>query len=426
MLLTAVIFILICGVAYTVSTRTAPTGGAAGDNVTPPHEILRPARVSANDRIAWETNVGGSGDEYPVAVHVKNNEIYIFGNTDSSDRDFAMSEKGKTRGFGARLSLAGRTLAFTVFDFTIAKAVPTQSGWAVAGNEGSVAGIYLLTDSLAVSGKASMSPIHKLNACGLYIYDNRYFLAAESYDEVTKKTSLLINIYTVGLSLEREKLFSHTYSLRLLDIMPYENGYILAAAASYQDLGYLTVARFNMLSEPAYSDFNLGYTYAPTAFLPLGNGYAAIADKDGGCELLTLNQKLVKTDVKFLTETPNANEKTMFYAGATYAYTGEKLLQLGDDGRAVGSVDYAPKKILDFCSNDAAAFIAGANGNSLTFAMIGKQKSETFSLSAITPSRAALSATANGLLFLCDNAGTTQDCGGHFGGADVWAGRLNI
>lgn len=56
-LLSAVIFILLCGVAYTVSTRTT----TAVDNTPagaekPPHELLRAARPSANEHIAWETN----------------------------------------------------------------------------------------------------------------------------------------------------------------------------------------------------------------------------------------------------------------------------------------------------------------------------------------------------------------------------------
>lgn len=427
MLLTAVIFILVCGVAYTVSTRkSTPASGEPTFTEKPPHEILRPARASANERIAWETNIGGTESEQPIAVINKNNEIYIFGNTSSSDLDFTGATKGKTRGFGARLSLAGSTLAFTVFDFTIAKAIPISSGFALAGNEGSVAGIYLLSDDLTVSGKANMPATHSLTACGLYVYDNRYFLIAEALDSATDTKSLLMHIYTSGLSLEREKVFHHTYGLDFLDMMPYGDGYILAAAATFQDISFLTVARFGTLSEPAYTDLKLGYAYTPEAFVPMGAGFAAICDHGGACELLTLDSTLTRTSVNFLTSAANSNRKALFYAGAYYAYTGEKLLQLSDEGKTVGSIDFAPKKIAAFANNGIAAFVAGIEDTAVTFAFIGSAKSEVFSIAVTSPTSVALCAGANGLLFAADTSAKTSDCADFFGGSDVFISRLNL
>ena len=399
LLLTAVIFILLCGVAYTVSERrTTAANTVPVDAEKPAHELVRNSRVSANEKIMWETNIGGSGDETPVAVFMKNNEIYIFGNTNSDDLDFAGLTQGKTRGFGARLSALGRTLEFTVFDFTIAKAIPTLQGFAIAGNEGSVAGIYLLTDTLTVSVKASMPARHALEACGLYIFDNRYFLVAQSTDEVTGIKTILMHIYTSGLALEREKVFSHSYSLELLDILPFGDGYMLAAAASFQGQGYLTLARFGTISEPAYADFSLGYAYTPTAFMPLGNGFAATIERDGNCELLTIASDLSKTDVKFLTKQPNQNKKTMFYV-----YTGEKLIELSDDGKGIGSIDFAPKFISAFTSNEAAAFVAGIFDDGLKIALLGKQKSEIIPLTVSASSHTVLLSGATSLLTVSDS-----------------------
>ena len=45
-------------------------------------------------------------------------------------------------------------------------------------------------------------------------------------------------------------------------------------------LGYLTVARFTPISPPAFTDVNLGYKYVPEAFMPLGDGFAAVSDRD--------------------------------------------------------------------------------------------------------------------------------------------------
>ena len=427
MILTAVILILLCGVAYTVSSRDAtPANGNATETQRPPHEILRSARVSANDSIEWEQNIGGSGADIAVSVIRKNNELYIFGNTDSGDFDFAGRESGSTRGFGARLSLAGSTLAFTAFDFTIAKVIPTSAGFAAAGNEGMVAGLYTLSDSLTVTGKVNMPPLHALTACGLYEYDNRYFLVAESLDEVTKRTSLLLHVYTSGLTLEREKLFSHTYSLKLLDLMPYSSGYILAASAQYQDLGYLTVARFTTISPPAFTDVNLGYKYVPEAFMPLGDGFAAVSDRDGNCELLLLGSNLVKNKVLFLTETPNDCKKTLFYAGAPYAFTGEKLIELGDDGRSVGSTDFDVTRITDFANNGKAAFAAGVKNGNLKILCLGGNETKLLLPETTGTTRALISLTANGLTAVSDINGKSRDCGDFFGGTDVWISKFPL
>lgn len=426
MILTAVIFLLLCGVAYTVSTRpVTPVSGKPADE-RPPHVLQRDARVSANEHIAWETNLGGSADEQPVAVLCKNNEIYIFGNTCSNDLDFAGESEGKLRGFGARLTAGGRTVEYTLYDFTVQKAIPTLSGFAVAGNEGSSAGLYVLSDTLTVTGKTVMSPTHALSAVGLYVFDNRYFLIAESYDTLSDTKSLLLHVYTTGLTLEIEKVFSHTYSLDFLDLMPYDGGYILAASASFQGLGYLTVARFSLLNVPAYTDYKLGHAYTPTSFVPLGSGFAAICDYEGKCELLLLNSSFVKTDLKFFTEVANSNQKLLFYAGtAIYAYTGEALLRLGDDGRTVGTVNFAPERIVAFCSNGVAAFIAGATQDGITLARIGTQ-TDTFSLQVTSTARAALYCDGTSLLLAADCSGKTQDCTDNFGGSDVWLCKLPL
>lgn len=424
MILSAVIFILLCGVAYTVSNRVSSVSGTAAD--TPyVHSIQRKARVSANENLSWEINLGGSGNEQPVAVFNLNNEIYIFGNTSSSDLDFAGVSGNGMHGFGARLSLAGSTLEFTVFDFTIAKAVPTADGFAVAGNEGSVAGIYLITRELVLTAKAEMSPATALTACGLYIYDNRYFLFAESVDTVNK-TSLLMHVYTVGLSLERERLFTHTYGLHLIEMLPYGNGYMLAANAEYQDYGYLSLIRFDLVNAPAYTDISLGYKYTPTGFVPISGGYAAVCDRDGNCELLTVTDSLVKNDVKFLTETPNGNKKSLFYADGIYAYSGEKIFQISESGMPVGSLDFDAYEIADFGSNGNAAFIVGLCENNIKIVAIGKEKSEVYSLKASHPAAAKIYAGASGIIFAATSDAVTSDCGYNFGGSDVWAGKFII
>lgn len=422
-LLFAVILILSGGVAYTVSTRRGDALGVVAPAPTM-HNMFRDARPSANENILFETNFGGSGNDIPTATFVKNGEIYVFGNTDSTDKDFAANEGG-LRGFGARLSEEGKTLAFVIFDFSVFKVIPTQSGFAVAGNEGSVAGLYLLSDTLTLTGKAVMPPNHVLSACGLYVYDNRYFLLASSHDEMTDKDTLLLRIYTMGLSYEREKVFSHTYGLKLLDLMPYDDGYILAAAATFQDLGYLTVARFSAISPPAFNDFNLGYKYTPTAFMPLGDGYAAVYDYEGSCQLLTLSGKLTKKDIKFLSEQPNSGSKHLFYASAPYVYTGKELLYLSDEARVIGKYDWSVASINAFSGNGVCAVISGVADDKLHLGKINGNNTEFFSLDVL-PQSVYIGTQSDYAVIAADSSCKSADCADNFGNADVWIAKIKL
>lgn len=426
--LSAVLFILLCGVAYTVSGRrqSAATSTSGNDVVKPSHELVREARVSGNPYVDWETNFGGSGDEAPVAVISKNNTVYIFGNTNSHDLDFAGVQEGKTRGFCAQLSLAGRTLAYTVFDFCVAKAIPTQSGFAVAGNEGSVSGLYLLGNDLTVTAKVSAPATHALTAVGLYVFDNTYFLVSSYTDENTQKASLLLCAYSMALENIATQVFVYSYGLQLLEILPYENGYLLAANAQYQSLGCLVTARFSPGGTPAYSSVDLGYAYTPVSFLPFGVGYAALCDTGGKCELLLLNDKCERHGNMYICNTPNTNKKTLLYAGgAFYAYTGEAVVRLKDNGEVADSVPFAPLSIADFGQNDVAAFMVGMFENRIDVLCLSEKKTAAVSL-RVSASAAVVAVNPTHLLLCADAKQKGGDCGGNFGQSDVWVSKVNL
>lgn len=422
MLLSAVILILLCGVLVTISQSEVTQAAEEEPYV---HALLRDARPSANPALEYETTLGGSGNETPVSILTKNGHVYIFGNTDSHDYDFSANQAGKTQGFCAMLAENGRTEGFTVFPFTLEKVIPTGAGFAAAGNRGSVAGLFLLADDLTVTGEATMPAATPLSACGLYVFDNRFFLLAESLDTLTDRTSLLLQVYTSGLALERTKAFSHTYSLSLLDLLPTGTGYLLAAAASFQTSGFLTVARFDLLSEPAYTDVDLGYKYTPQAFAPLESGYAAVCDRDGKTELLTLTDTLQKNTVRFLSETSNTCRKSLFYVGTIYAHTGDELIQLDDSGKTLGSLAFPTQTIDAYLSDTVAAFCAGfaPDSQSLCLAFLGTAV-QTRAVS-VQGSAALLRKCGNRLL-VCASVSGGKDAGKIFGGNDVWLASVQI
>ena len=416
MLLSVVILILLCGVLVTLKERDATPAQAEAPYE---HSLVRDARPSLNPLLEYETNIGGSGDEEPVALLSQNGRIYLFGNTNSSDLDFAANQEGKTQGFCATLAPNGHTEAFTVFPFSLAKVIPTASGFAVAGNRGSAAGLYLLSSDLTVTGEATMPTTTPLAAKALFVFDNRYFLLAESHDELTNRTSILLQTYTSGLALESTKAFAHTYSLSFIDLLPTGSGYLLAAAASFQARGFLTLARFTVLGEPAYTDFDLGYYYTPYSFTPTADGYAALSSREGKTELLTLTDTLAKRGTSFLSELSNEQEKTLFYAGALYAHTGDTLFRLNETGNATAVLAYEARRIDDFLTDTVASFCAGfaPSGEALNLAFLGSvSKTETLDIQGGT----ALLCKSGNRLLLCASAAGGADMGRVFGGHDIW------
>ena len=416
MLLSAVILILLCGVLVTLKSRDASPAAAEAPYE---HSLTRDARPSANPLLEYETNIGGTGDETPLALFSQNGRVYIFGNTSSSDLDFAANQADKTQGFCATLASNGHTEAFTVFPFTIAKVIPTASGFAVAGGRGSAAGLFLLGADLTVTGEATMPTGTPLSAKALFVFDNRYFLLAESVDESTKRTSLLLQTYTSGLALESTKAFSHTYSLAFIDLLPTSAGYLLAAAASFQSRGFLTVARFTLLGEPAYTDFDLGYYYTPYSFVPTADGYAALSSREGKTELLTLTDALKTSGTSLLSELSNEHEKSLFYAGALYAHTGDTLFRLNEAGAATATLAYEVRRIDDFLTDTVASFCVGfdPSGEQLRLGYLGSvSKTETI----YAKGGAALLCKSGNRLLVCASASGGADMGRVFGGSDIW------
>ncbi len=416
MLLSAVILILLCGVLVTIKRNGSTPASGSAPYV---HSLVRDARPSANPLLEYEINIGGEGSEKPVSVLSQNGLVYIFGNTDSSDLDFAANQAGKTQGFCARLTENGHTESFTVFPFTFAKVIPTSGGFAAAGNRGNVAGLYLLSSDLTVTGEATMPTTTPLFARSLYVYDNRYFLLAESEDTRTNRTSLLLQTYTSGLALERTKVFSHTYSLSFVDLLPTDTGYVLAAAASFQTRSFLTIARFTLLGEPSFTDIDLGYYYTPYSFTPTATGYAALSAREGKTEMLTLTTAFARSKVYFLSEEVNEQKKSLFYAGALYAHTGDTLVRLDDQGNAIASLPFTASNIDSFLTDTVASFCAGFSPDAslLSLAFLGSEtKTETIRAKG---SSAILCKSGNRLL-VCAAVTGGSDVGRVFGNTDIW------
>ena len=420
----AVALVMLCGVAYTLSRRLNSKVPASA--IPAEHEYSRDARVSANERILWENNFGGSGDDEVVAAFTEFGYIYVFGNTTSSDLDFSANLEGGKRGFGARLSESGKTLEFTAFDFTVVKVIPTSSGFTVAGNDGSNAGIYLLTGSLVLEKSRTINSAHELNVRNLYVYDDRYYLISDSTDGILGLKTVVLDILSPSLELLRTKLFSRSYGLDFIDLMPYHGGYVLAAYAYHQTAGFLTLARFDTLTEPAYVDLSLGYPYRPLSVMPLGEGYAAIYDREGKCEMLTVSSDFKRTSVRFLSDEENAGRKSLLYAASPYAYTGSELIELHSDGSKLGSVAFKVEKITSYITSGNASIIAGIDGTHVKIAMISTQKSEVVTFELTSPASAELMLFGDGIILASGTRAATPDCAGHFGGLDAFICKIGL
>ena len=81
-----------------------------------PHNRFRSARTSSQPHLNWELNIGGSGNETVIATFKLLNEIIVFGNTTSTDYDFYGHDVGY---FVVILNSNGTPIAYRTYAGTL-------------------------------------------------------------------------------------------------------------------------------------------------------------------------------------------------------------------------------------------------------------------------------------------------------------------
>jgi len=123
-LITIVLFVGIFFLPWVIGGSGEVGGPSESPTTVPPnHNPHRNARSANSPYLEWETNFGGSGDDTVVGAFMFFNEIIIFGNTTSTDYDFAAATTNSSF-FMTKISPTGTLISHRVQAGELVKVLP--------------------------------------------------------------------------------------------------------------------------------------------------------------------------------------------------------------------------------------------------------------------------------------------------------------
>lgn len=221
-----VVIALAGGLLFFLPSSTA--SGIVTPPETPPtneYEKIRNAEISLDPALIFTQTIGGSEDESIVDVFFWENQIYIFGNTSSSDCDFEsagafvaiLGGTGDTRRF---VTFSGELVDVTLYDggFVMAldRDAPTLLAISLAGDE---------IKSVALPIVSEEEPLD------LIFTDNGYLLVSSIEQTIPGHKRLKLTMLSSDLNYIGSLVTDETYSLRYIDTLDVSGKYVLIASA---------------------------------------------------------------------------------------------------------------------------------------------------------------------------------------------------
>lgn len=428
MALNLVLIVMFAGVLLMFGVKPTDAGAF---NPPPPHSLIRAARLSANEDIAWETNIGGSGDEQLVCAFTAYGRIYIFGNTLSRDYDFAGASG---IGFCAIISAAGNTKSFTVYPFDIAVVKPTLDGFVACGNDGDTAVLKLIDSDGVVTGGATLNPNIKQKALDIYIEGSSYYLVSSYFDNVIKKTTIFINSFSSGLAHKFEYGINCAFDLQYINILPYKQSLMLCANVISVKENYLALVIFDKLNVPTFKYIKADYGYFCYNIMPFDGGYAALANKNNVPEIITITNDFKKDLTKEL-HCNSADGASMFFAQGSYfsftrpsegnatlqkmttSLTTVKKISEGDDFIFLHDDSYTPK----------ASYVLGSTAQKLKILALASDGTVLQKqIATAKESGGKIVPLDDGILIIANSNQISADIGGNFGLNDIWLAKIRF
>jgi hypothetical protein len=327
--LNVVIILLLVGVMIFAPPLAAflpsnPSGGGDPSDKEAVHSRLRAANISLNPSLAWELELLGSGEETAKNVFIKNNTIYIFGNTSSHDLDF-----DKEGVFLAIMDTYGVTKAFFVYgekEDKLQRAIECEGGFLLA-IEGSKAPYLLVVDGngLPLSKKSDFSN-RKETILSLKYYQNRYFLFTNIEDNTTAVKSLRIYFFDENFNFVSSTIARDDYSLLLFDFVVISDK-VIAFCSAYSEIGSHVVAISFVSGASAeiheITDGNI------KGFSVFDDNYIFLTDENGSTFLMVGMDFVVKSKINLLQQVfpikmvQSGENFLIFLENTTYFLTGK-------------------------------------------------------------------------------------------------------
>ncbi len=413
-LLNGVIAVLILGIIVTNSIKADVPLSAEPYR----HEIIRTARVSAHENIAWEINLGGSGNDNVISSHKTADGYAFFYTTTSTDLDCVSGGKS----YAVKLNFYGTVTANVPFDFSIVKAVKTVGGWAVIGNRNDEVILALIDETFVVKSSVTLNDFD-LTAVDLFVFNGRLLAVTVYTHPLTNKNAFIVYSLDGELNVVFSRVISRAFDLKYVNLIPLGNEkFLLATNTVDAQQNFLTVAEFSNKTESAFYDFGIvSYSYSTVAFYPSDNGFVALIVGGGKSDFLLIDKSLNATGKTFVSNSQEVYAK--YSNGFAYVTSGENTYKFGSSfvDKTIVSDVYAP--LYDVTSNNLYTVVSSGGINLSVFSNV---TSDVKKITVASELQQLCSVITNddGFIIVCSSQATCDDVKNHFGGIDVWIAKI--
>ena len=326
----------LCMWAAGVFSASVPASG----NEAQAWETSRDPRPSLNENILWETRIGGTGKESLLAAFSLDDRIVIFGNTESSDCDFAQGSG--LRGFIATLSDKGVTESFC--ETAEITAVSLHDDGFLLGLANPVR-LRLIDFDLAAVNETPLYGDENERVRDILLTDDGYTVITAVNDGETGADSLKIIKYDRSLKKISSRVLARSARIQYIDSFAFPDRTVVAVNFDFgavQCMSLIVAAT----GSPLYYDITTEGGYRACDVIPYENGFAALILSDGNADILTVNEKYEAAKKIYLNSAECSSGKLFVSDENIYAYVHKqddmsKLYTLDGALNYIGSVSQA-------------------------------------------------------------------------------------
>lgn len=342
----------------------------------------RSGKISANFGVEIENNLGGSGDDTAVSAIAYGENIYIFGNSNSTDCDLTGADG---RAFAGILSpnLDTRDFVFLGNGDQIVSAVLGEGGFAVCFEKNGKITLRLYSFSFELLSSTRADGLGGISFCHFCYFDGNYYLITYQSVALNRKR-IIFQVFDTALNLSYERIISSPFSLDFIDFFKIGDEFSLFMNCS-SDLGsHLGVAQFNSSTAVKINYIDEQADYFCSSVVPYPNGFllpATYANCDTGIVFISNGYQSQKFE-----KISTGKDARLYYGGGIYYF-----FSLGNDGTAYAlSSDFSTVKQLSYLSSavDFYDYIGLDYGSIFCLEKDGKvvvQGSENSLYSPLTP-----------------------------------------
>jgi hypothetical protein len=423
-----------------------PADGGSGSAAEAPHDKFRSPRISSNENLYWETNLGGSGEDIPERAYPLGGRLLIIGATTSDDLDFESEIPGK-KIFLAVMSENGTPLGYLFYEGELIKSMYKPGGAEgvlVLFRKGAESHIMLLDENGGAVKTQKLSLAENESVIdAVYNADfSRIFLIVETRQSVPPKVRLKIHTLTENFEFFNGALLDHAFDLDYVSAYPFGTGLLVGANVEGQTSGALVLFEFDnresssQLLRVHECTVNGVKKYRAETLIPGADGgfTALIKAADGVMNILLIDAALGARNIVLLNSGAAEAGAIFAAANAYYVFTRSEL-KVGAMTRFntgfTSPVSYDNfgfyNAVTAFGFSGANAFFGGKNMQSPVISRIdgGGVLTETaFGGKTESVIQMLLYPREGFLLALCSSGSKGADTGANFGGTDLWLTKI--